>query len=833
MGILSLFHHAKASITKSNAKGSKIPVSVPTCQVLFVNGCDLETLSRYRVSHQREQLELWGITTDEIHYTSVDKGDAYRADIFIVYRCPLTEQVEQLIESAHQLGKKVYFDVDDIVISTTYTDGLPVVANMTDDEKLIFDDGVIRTGMTLAMCDGAIATTERLASELSKVVPTVFINRNVASLEMVSHSESAIQETSSRAHEICLGYFSGSMTHNRDFELILPALASVMQKRPNVKLKIVGDLELPPEFAPLQNQILRADKVSWQELPSLIASVDINLAPIEATLFNEAKSENKWMEAALVKVPTIASSFGAFARMIQDGITGMLCSSTAEWEQSLLKLIDDKDLREGIGTNAYLFCHDNCTTAETGYKLARFLFDIPTDIEHLLPTSSEYRQSHVGRYLRSRGIATPDIDTSFDIEPWNSISLKRRIETILEAKERGVSTAAFIYERNCGDIATFRYFGYNICQRLKSSQQWHAVYFFIDEIDAAQRALSACDVLVFIRCRIRPELLQLAERAKERSIRIAYLIDDNALGTSTAPHIIKLMATDPDSDFEQRFWQGVTKRLALASELADCLIVPNDYFADLLRKQTDVPVFVLHSSINDEQVGVSDSIERCKDHKLDNRFIVGYFSGTSSHQNDFLLVESAVIDFIQSHDDAALLIGGSFILDERLLELHEKGKVVVMPRVDYVTLQSLQASVDVVLAPLVVDDFTNCKSALKVFEAGVVGTPACASPTFSYSEAIQNDENGYLCQTPEDWRSALESIYSDKDKRAILGREARRAAINNYYGAAVSHEAECALEHAKATLPHPIPDRLHSLLQRHSHLDWDDPFVANTAFGSK
>ena len=31
------------------------------------------------------------------------------------------------------------------------------------------------------------------------------------------------------------------------------------------------------------------------------------IAPIEKILFNEAKSENKWVEASLVKVPTVAS----------------------------------------------------------------------------------------------------------------------------------------------------------------------------------------------------------------------------------------------------------------------------------------------------------------------------------------------------------------------------------------------------------------------------------------------------------------------------------------------------------------------------------------------
>lgn len=830
MRLASMLNIIRTQLFNTKRGKSRLFADGPTCQILFVNGCDLETLKRYRVSHQREQLELWGISTDEVHYSEITEIDAQRADAFIVYRCPITEQIKRFIRSAHELEKKVYFDVDDLVVDTSYTNELPVVINMTDDEKKLFDDGVVRIGETLKMCDGAIVTTERLALELSKIAPVVFVNRNVASIDMVSCSIRASESIIRSSDDVILGYFSGSMTHNRDFELIAPAIASVLKKRSNVMLKVVGDLVLPPELAQFQKRILRADKVPWRELPSLIASVDINLAPIERSLFNEAKSENKWMEAALVNVPTIASNFGAFAHLIHDGVTGILCSSTSDWEQSIIQLVDNPDQRERIGAAAYYYCLNNCTTTETGYKLARFLFNIQTDIDHLLPIDPEYRQSHIDRYLKMRGITIPY--NSFDLDSWNNIPLEDRIAELNEAHRSGLSTAAFIYERDCGDIATFRYFAYNICQRLQSSQQWRSAFFFLDEVSGAEQVLDMCETLVFVRCRIRPELLAVAEKAKSVGAKIAYLIDDNALGKSTATKIISIMANDPQNAFEQRFWRGVTERFLLASKLSDCLIVPNEYFANLLRNQTNIPVFVIHSSINDEQLEVSDRIVSSKSSKLDNRFVIGYFSGTSSHQKDFSLIEPAIIGFLKRHSDSALLIGGSFILDDELLSYLENGKVILMPRVDYVMLQCLQASVDVVLAPLSLDNFTNCKSALKIFEAGIVETPACASPAFSYCEAIQNEENGYICRTIDDWATALESIYSDKQNQTLLGRKARESALLNYHGTRIMHEAESALSQVRKSAYRPIPSQIGTLLKQYEKLDWDDPFTANPAFGS-
>ena len=56
--------------------------------ILFINGCTLPHPHRYRVSHQREQLESNGIYTDEIFYENLtlDLEKYYRG--FVFFRCP-------------------------------------------------------------------------------------------------------------------------------------------------------------------------------------------------------------------------------------------------------------------------------------------------------------------------------------------------------------------------------------------------------------------------------------------------------------------------------------------------------------------------------------------------------------------------------------------------------------------------------------------------------------------------------------------------------------------------------------------------------------------------
>lgn len=130
--------------------------------------------------------------------------------------------------------------------------------------------------------------------------------------------------------------------------MIVPVLKQLLGKNPNLELLIVGILELPVELKLFASQIQMEGFVDYQKLPERIASVDINLAPLTDTIFNRAKSENKWVEAALVQTVTAASNLGAFAEMVQDGEDGVLCRDEAEWLEKLQWLIDDEPARKAI-----------------------------------------------------------------------------------------------------------------------------------------------------------------------------------------------------------------------------------------------------------------------------------------------------------------------------------------------------------------------------------------------------------------------------------------------------------------------------------------------------
>lgn len=366
--------------------------------VLFINGTFLPHPARYRVSHQKEQLFAYNITSSEVFYEDLKLEYVKQYRVFIFFRCHIDQQLEQFIRLAKAHNKAVLFDIDDLVIDKKYTSQIKYLKTMSTDELKLYDEGVERIQKLLRMCDAAITSTEKLAEELKNYVPEVFINRNVASQDMVALSEgavkyrdkvyqskdrtnkqikkfikSSINERRKRKHVIRIGYFSGSITHNDDFEYITPVLKEIMEKYINVELHITGELDIPDEFKSFKERIITRGFVHWKELPNLISSVDINIAPLVDNIFNEAKSEIKWIEASLVKVPTIASNIGAFKKMIVNNETGILCSTIEEWKAAFELLINNENERKRIAENAYKFTIKHCNTIYTGLPLAKYI----------------------------------------------------------------------------------------------------------------------------------------------------------------------------------------------------------------------------------------------------------------------------------------------------------------------------------------------------------------------------------------------------------------------------------------------------------------------------
>ena len=355
--------------------------------ILIINGCTLPHPERYRVNHQVEQLIAHGMTADSVFYDRLtpDMLKYYRG--FIFFRCPVTDTIKEFIAEAKSSNKTCFFDVDDLVIDQKYTDQIAYVQTMNQDDKALYNDGVDRMGETLRLCDYGITTTERLATELEQYTKEVFINRNVASDEMVYCSLKALEARGRDENKVVIGYFSGSITHNEDFEMVLPDLVALLKKHSNLYIKVVGILDIPAELSPFSDRILVTDFMDWKQMPYEVASCDITIAPLTKSIFNEAKSENKWLESSLVSVATVASNIGAFKQEMEHEKTGILVDD-GDWYDALDDLILNKDKREKIAVAAHKEVLANHTTVNTPYNVAKFIQSkLARNIGFVLPST--------------------------------------------------------------------------------------------------------------------------------------------------------------------------------------------------------------------------------------------------------------------------------------------------------------------------------------------------------------------------------------------------------------------------------------------------------------
>ena len=351
------------------------PVST-TGDVLFIT-IDNDMLNHYRVDHMAETLESAGVNVGRVLYYNLKPDHIKRYNVFIFYRCPWLPEFETIFKDIRGKNKVSIYAIDDLVIDRRYTDTLPVVQALLPEDRTIYDDGVNRHGKLMEQCDYAVTTTGELAKELTgyKNLKEVYIDRNMRSDETVYHSDAAIQGVIRDDEKIIIGYSSGTNTHNEDFHMVAPALVRLLDEHENVYIKLTGRVDAPDELKGYESRLIFAPFVPWKRLPFEIRECHINLSPLVDSLFNRAKSELKWADAALVEVPTVASNMGACKEVVENGKTGVLVENTENgWYEGLNSLVKNPDLRQTIGRSArkYVIKHYNTTGADA-MKLVSFI----------------------------------------------------------------------------------------------------------------------------------------------------------------------------------------------------------------------------------------------------------------------------------------------------------------------------------------------------------------------------------------------------------------------------------------------------------------------------
>jgi len=323
--------------------------------ILFVTA-GVGDSARYRAHNQAEELRLHGFRCSvTIQDNPFLPQYTEKFKIFIFHRTLYTTRVAKLFEKAKKLGKEIIFDTDDLVFDPRYIQATEHYKKMNVFERQQYEKGVGEEILKNPYVKVCTTTTSYLAKILENYGKKVFVSKNKLSLKDLEIVEKILTKAKSfsKNNGLRIGYFAGTKGHDKNFATIERVLVQILEKYPQVKLALAGPLNISKNFDKFESQIEKLPFSPREEHFQNIASVDINIIPLEKNNpFCEAKSELKFFEAGILGVPSVAVDNQTYREAIEEGKDGFLAGSEEEWFEKLEKLILDKNLREKIGKAA-------------------------------------------------------------------------------------------------------------------------------------------------------------------------------------------------------------------------------------------------------------------------------------------------------------------------------------------------------------------------------------------------------------------------------------------------------------------------------------------------
>jgi O-antigen biosynthesis protein len=166
-----------------------------------------------------------------------------------------------------------------------------------------------------------------------------------------------------------------------------------------------------------------------------------------------------------------------------------------------------------------------------------------------------------------------------------------------------------------------------------------------------------------------------------------------------------------------------------------------------------------------------------------NNVVIGYLSGTRTHDRDFLEAADAVLQVLAENDSTSLLIVGLLKLDDRFDEFRDR--IQQLPIQRWQELPAILHGMDINLAPLESDNpFTESKSCIKFLEAGILGVPTVASARADFKRVVDHGRNGLIADSPAEWKQALTGLAESGSRRDEIGSHARGDVVSEHTTAA-------------------------------------------------
>lgn len=327
------------------------------------------------MTHGRNRYKVFGIITDIIKkndkYILLNGERQYGAVGWYRVMNPLKKlgalvsignAVSAKPESALEMKAKgdIWFSkiadnegIDHIYGSHRDFTGAKLVIDLDDDPVLVNEGHPDKEGLELKkdmrlrmikIADHLIVSTDEIAKNVRQYNPYITVIPNAIDPKIWYRKNKKRNDGKVRVVWISSG------SHFADLPVINPVMKTILTKYPHVEFHFAG---MTWDDSAGERFFHHTGSGNYEKFPKWYADLgaDIAIAPLKDNEFNRCKSNIKWMEAAMLEIPTVASDVLPY-KCIKHGKTGFLASSQDQFIKYLSLLIEDEVKRKEVGKAA-------------------------------------------------------------------------------------------------------------------------------------------------------------------------------------------------------------------------------------------------------------------------------------------------------------------------------------------------------------------------------------------------------------------------------------------------------------------------------------------------
>jgi glycosyltransferase involved in cell wall biosynthesis len=740
---------------------------------------------------------------NEFHPEYVQRADiVYIQRDFPRYSVPYRE----IIDLAKKENKPVIYEIDDLLFDTTKI--------FNASEARYYRPAVGSILEAIINADLVITSTSKLKENLEKLNSNVFVLPNYLNdrIWRLSHKNEAatndiikIGYCGTRSHlpdieafEPLIQFFQEKYANQVQFHFWLECLPSKLMKYPNVYWK--------PIFYPNYEDFAR-----WMQT----ISPDIWMAPLLENEFNQVKSPIKFLEYSSLGIPGVYSDISPYRGIVKHGENGFLANDLNEWKSSIQALIENHVLRSEIGRKAYQTVVDDWLLSNQNEKITELFNKISMKkielghyqngfsiLNQQYSEMSNFEQLALSKnqriidledllFERSRTIdlLSGQLQIYNSYPPW--LNKSYRLAQRMYRKFKSFKSKSLVQLQNTngqefGDQTKGMAnpkpvsieFGSPLRLALYTTDNWDTASAHIRLIGPANFSSSNIKILDGCHASTFPDLkffiqadaiviqrdfprhadmyFSLIQWAKQNDKPVIYETDD-------------ILYNLPMDHPEKKHFQSIEKNIIEAIKDANAVMASTLPLANELRK-LNKNAWLLPNYLD-------DNIWKLKDESAINNnkqmLAIGYMGGiTQTHMPDITFVQNVLIKILKQYNDKVELhfwgVIPEVLLDQNNVIFHKERFPDYRAFAEYFSNQEM----DIFIAPLIENEFNDCKSAIKFLEYSSLAVPGIYSSVFPYREVIDHAKNGFLASSEDDWFDYLHYLIENPEERIQIGLNA-------------------------------------------------------------